>query len=325
VNAVVKSFDPADDKSARAAIAKLGKGVPQADGRAVQVLYLTLGALVEAGAPPEAAWKVAGPGLADVLDRATRFARACVSRAGDAADLDAAFAAVAAMVAGERPKDAAAWRELSARCLASVACLARARKLRRSVAKDAKLLRALDPLTDAVDEVGLLRELLNALDGETVLLLHPASKRGVRAVVTDVASNVELVVLAAGALEGSRPKGKTLKTKLDPVAWTRLAADGTLPEAHEHDHDHDHDEDHDHEHDSLLEGSPSDIPLFGDTRVLLLRDVAKARALPTEAAIPGMEPEIRVTKTLRPADVEALLTEMTKARGKRRGRAPARR
>jgi hypothetical protein len=320
VNAVVNAFDGRDAKAAKTAIVKLGKGLATADGRAIQVLYLTLGALVEAGAPPEAAWKVVGGGVTDVLERATRFARACLEQAGGATEIEAAFAAVAAKVAAERPRDAAAWRELSARCLACVACLARARKLRKTVASDAALLRALEPLTDAVDEVGLLAELLEVLDGETVLILHPSTRRGVRAVISDVASNVELVVLAAGALDARTraraPKAKTLKTKLDPIAWTSLRADGSSPAPHG-----------DHDHDSLLEGRPSDIPLFGDTRAVILRDLPRARALPTEAAIPGLVPEVRVVKTLATADVTALLAEMAKARAPQRPRkrAPKRR
>src|SRR5690606_4910410 len=127
-----------------AAVRLLGQAAAGATGQAAQVLFLTLGAVVEGGASPEAAWPAVDKGLAAELAKATRFARACVRRAGTE-DLEHAFAEAGAAAAAKSPDDAAAWRLLPARCLAAVACLTRSRTLRKRVRKDGTLPKATGP------------------------------------------------------------------------------------------------------------------------------------------------------------------------------------
>jgi hypothetical protein len=81
VGAVVDAFDASDAKAAKAAHAKLDKTVGVAEGHASQVHQLTKGALVEAGAPPEAAWPAVARELEAALEGATRFAMACAQAA----------------------------------------------------------------------------------------------------------------------------------------------------------------------------------------------------------------------------------------------------
>src|SRR5690606_19340868 len=131
VGAVLKAFDPADARTARAALRALDDASAAATGRAAQVLFLAIGALVEAGAPPEQAWPAVVRGLRATLDGATRFAKACVSAAKDDA-VDRAVASAGPAVAARKPRDADAWQILRSRCLAAVACLTRSRKLRAS-------------------------------------------------------------------------------------------------------------------------------------------------------------------------------------------------
>src|SRR5437762_1626893 len=71
VSAVVDAFDAADAKAARAALKKLDVSLEHSEGHASQVLQLTIGALVEAGAPADAAWPSVARELEAALDGAT--------------------------------------------------------------------------------------------------------------------------------------------------------------------------------------------------------------------------------------------------------------
>src|SRR5207302_1600448 len=126
---------------------------------------------------------------------------ACLERAKDAS-VDAAFAAAAIEVSERRPRDAAAWREVPSRCVAAVACLTRSRELRKAMREDHALVGATLPLAEAVDEVGLLLQVLRMIDDEELVVVHRDAKRAFRVAIRDVASNVELLALLADALVG---------------------------------------------------------------------------------------------------------------------------
>jgi hypothetical protein len=313
VNGVVKAFDARDLKATKAAVARIGQGVAKADGRAAQVLHLTLGALVEAGASPELAWPIVSGGLPELYAGATRFAQACLERAKDAA-VEEALAAAAIQVAERRPRDAAAWREAPARSLAAVACLTRSRKLRKAARArtgQGTLLDAAAPLAEAIDEVGLLVQVLRILDDETILVVHPPTERVFRVELREVASNAELLVLLADALGGdgkdriggARPDaravaalkaGKAKKTKLS-IAF----ADG-----------------------DALHGVPDDLPEVSGERVVVLVDLPSPAALDVETSFPALAPAVEVRGALPAREAAAWLAA---AKPRKARRAPKRR
>jgi len=341
VDDVLTSFDDADTRERKAALGVFDKALARAQGRAAQVLYLALGALVEAGAPAELAWPILSRGLREALETATVFAQACVKHSGDPLVADAIEASAVA-VAKKKPKEAHAWLSLPSRCLAAVACLTSSPRLRKAERADGTLHKAAYPLEDAVDEVGFLSQILRVLDDETLVVIHPESRRGFRVVVNDVASNLELFVLLADAIVGDAKKGlvpgkrpdaravaalrspastpkkpPTAVVSFNLVAWTGLEADGTLMPA-----DAEHPE-----HWVWIEGVPADIPPFGDERVVLLQEPVVARVMPVEPAFATLTPELRVTKKLTAGEVDSLLATMGKAAAKLREaqskRAPA--
>jgi hypothetical protein len=310
----------------RPALRLLGKVAAEAEGQAAQILFLTLGAVVEGGAPPEAAWPAIESGLGDLLKRAARFAHACIKHA-EAEDLESAFAEAATTVARKRPLDAAAWNALPSRCLAAVACLTRSRSLRKRVRAERTLRRAAEPLTEAVAEVGFFAQVADMLDDEPIVVLHPATGRGFRVVTRDVASNLELGLLLAdaligdpkqGLLRGRRPSPKAMAAlrneappkgrapnatpAFDLLPWTELSAEGSLPVLDEHTHDHGLD----------LEASPAIIPPLGGHRVVILRDAVHAHSIPIEATFVALRPELRVAARLKPAEVETMLASIQK-------------
>ncbi|MBX3202202.1 MAG: hypothetical protein KF894_28995, partial [Labilithrix sp.] len=122
VERVLDAFDEAPEAERNAALRSIGGALGKLDGRGAQILSLALGALVESGASPELAWPAVGNDLADLLDRATAFARAAVAHAKDE-DVESAIASSGAAVAKKRPRDGEAWKALPSRCLAAVACL----------------------------------------------------------------------------------------------------------------------------------------------------------------------------------------------------------
>jgi hypothetical protein len=276
VNGVVRVFDAADARKTSTAIDRIAAGVRRSDGRAAQVLHLTLGALVEGGASPELAWPAIVEGLETLLHQASRFADACLERARDAA-IDEALASAAMEVAERRPRDAAAWRETPSRCLAAVACLTRSRTLRKNVRGDTALVEATIPLAEAIDEVGLLLQLLRMLDDEPFVVIHAEEKRGFRIVLRDVASNAELLVLLAGPLFGKKTntklaaalaKGKSVSLE------TSLAFDTTV-------------------RGDLIDGVPADFPERNGAHVIVLHSVP-ARALAIDPSFVGLTPTIDV-------------------------------
>lgn len=337
VSAVVDAFDASDAKAAKTALAKLDKSVGTAEGHASQVLQLTIGALVEAGAPPEAAWPAVSRELEAALDGATRFAMAC-AQAAKTPHVETALTKVGAKIAKKSPKDAAAWEALPSRCLAGVACLTRSAKVRAAARKQG-LLETAYPLEDAVAEVGYLTQALRVLDDEELLVLHPELERGFRVRISELGSNAELFVLLANAVIGDPKKGFLPGDKFDPralaaltgdaeppkgsalvaafnfVAFSGLDADGTLPEASEIE-----------DHWIWFEGVPADIPEHGGTRVVLLQDAPFPRMLPMERAFEALAPTVDVIEKIPAAGVKKALAAIAKTakkpqKGKKKPRA----
>ncbi len=334
VDAVLRAFDPKDSKGTAAALAALGKGVKASQGRAAQVLLLALGALVESGATPEAAWPAIEHGLVATLDGAARYAQACLARV-DHLSLDEAVKTEREPVKKKLPKETGAWDLLRSRCMAATACLTRSPKLRAKVRASGKLMKAADPLVDFVDEVTAFSRVLRLVHDEPLLVIHPGQRNGWRFTMRDLSTTTELYVLLLDAIVGDpkkgllaakRPNPKAVVTVKDPdkapkktamldvpfhtVAWTALLPDGTLPDPKS--------EDVEHHNWVWLEGVPGEIPPFEGERVILLQGPVMKRdvevPVPYDALFPTLEPRGKVSR----AEVDRLLAKMTLASAKRR-------
>lgn len=334
VGDVLAAFEKSAPAEFKTAISVLGGGLSKTQGRGTQVLYLTLGALVESGGSAEVAWPVVGRGLRERLKHAGEFARALLKRAPEDGD-DEAFATVATDLARARPRDAAAWQELPSHCLAALACLTRSAKIRKAIRKDGAVVETTLALADAVDEAGLLALAIQLLEDEEVIAYHPASKRAFRFVVGEVATNAELAVLIAASLFADKTSGVPATDKLDPKAletlrgerpagakpkelpipfdlapFTALRSDGTLPPAHDAKGHHHHD------HLASPEGAPGDFPLLGGKRFFVIERAAHEMALPAEPTLPALRPRV-VAKGQVPAAALAKLLAAAKRKPKR--------
>jgi hypothetical protein len=309
VNDVVQAFAGSDTRATRDAIATIAEGMHDADGRSAQVLLLTLGALVEAGAPPELAWPVVADDLPRLLEGAARFAAACVERASGA--LEEALPGVAAEVASRRPRDAAAWQEVPARCLAAIACLTRSRDLRESVKRQSKLLAKALPLADAIDEAGMLVEVLRILNDEAMRVVHEDTRKGFRVAIRDIASNAELLLFLGAALGSQFTSARSRGRAPDPRVVAAVKAGKPKKVTLSLDF-----------RSQPLEAAPADFPTLDGERVVVLRELPSPRALEFELSYPALEPSVRIDGPLTTQEVDACLLKTSpkkrSATGKRR-------
>lgn len=323
VGKALRAFDVEDKAGTKSALRVLDKASSTASGRSLQVLLLALGALVEAGASPEVAWPIASRGLHEAMQGATKFARACIRAAGTE-EVDVAIETAGADVAAKKPKDAEAFRTLPARCLASVACLTRSRKLRARVTDREALAEAAYPLEDVVDEAGFLRQVLLILDDGELTVIHPEVPQGFRVITRDVTTNFELALLLADALMGDAAKGLIPGRRLDARAVAvakgetkapKKAPQVTLPfDLHSLDGTA-----------LALDGIPAEIPVVSGARVIVLQPPHELHESAVEAPFGGLEPRLRVGRTLKPAEVEALVgrRSRTASRAPKKVKAPA--
>lgn len=339
VHAVMNAYDPRDAKGAKTALRLLDAGLLRAkDGRGQQILRLALGALVEAGAPPELAWPTAERGLIDALKVAGRFADACLE-AEDTPSIKEAVKAAGQRLAKKYPREHAAWESLRSRSLLAVACVSHSPKLRAQIQKSRQdLLEAVSALEEDVEELLFLSQIMRVLPDQKMLAIHPGQRRGFRVEVQEVTTNLELFVLLAdaivgdpkkGLLEGRRPSAKAIAALLDPdhapkkppevplpwhlSNWTALRPDGTLPDP----------DDQRSKNWIWFEGVPLDIVPFEGERVLLFQKPIMPRALEVEASFETLTPRVTLASKLGRAEVDRLLLKMGKAAAKVEAKAAA--
>jgi hypothetical protein len=155
----------------------------------------------------------------------------------------------------------------------------------------------------------LLTRVLEVLDDEELLVLHPCTRQGFRVAIAGITHNFQLHTLLAdalvgdpgrGLLPGQRPDPRVVSASRDqpwtdqtPIAracfhmqdWTSIQADGTVdasPFAHLVWH----------------EGKPADIPLFEGRRVVVLSPPTLNRTWKAPRDFVEMAGEVRLLETL---------------------------
>lgn len=312
----------AEGPATTAALRALGKGVARAEGRSLQVLLLALGALVEAGASPTAAWPVASHGLEGAFTAARRFAKRYQDRDPDQS-LAAAVAKAFPALATTSSKDAAAFASLRARALAAVACLTRSARVRAAARRSKTLLRNVAALTE-LPEVGMLHQALQVLDGADVTVLVPTQARGLVVRLRDVATNHELLALLTRELAPEAATKKTAKTSkaagkrkralvtpfilLPPDALDADGAfrDGITPLS--------------------LDDVPAALPTVGKERVVVLAEMTRPARLEAPDPLGGLVPDLGFVKALDEKAMQARLSPRTRTGvGRRRSSSRSRR
>ncbi len=322
-------FDPDDTKAVKLAIGHLDAGLAKAkDARAEEILRLAVGVLVEGGASPEIAWPTAERGLAAAIATAKKYAQAALDQE-DTPSIRDAIQWAGTPLQEKMPREYAAWRSLKSRALVAIACLSASPKLRLRMQKTrAELIEAMAPLEDDVEPLLFLRQLMRVLPDQTMLIIHPEQRRGLRVLVKEITTNMELMVLLhaavigdpkKGFIDGRRPNQKAIKALEDrqsapasPVevtlpffwsSWRALRPDGTLPDAN----------DQRPTNGVWFEGVPLEILPFKGERVILLTKPIMPRTMPVEGSFEALAPSVRVKEKLSGAEVDRLLLAMGKA------------
>jgi hypothetical protein len=337
--ALSKVFEHARDAGADArgrTLAQLAERVATIPLGPASFLAVGCGALVEVGADPEQALAPILARARQALVEATAFAEACQSEARSAPaadDLDTDDAQACIEAFGERvgdrmPEQADAWLAVGDLLRSLTALLSRSAAARATARSDQELTAALERMLGLADPGfgEFVRLLLQVLDGEELLVLHPELGRGYRVRISGVADNFQLDVLLAAALIGNPEQGWLPGSAPDPqvaaaakdgpfsdstptairgfklVNWHGMRPDGTLAEGTD-----------EHEHWIWSEGVPADIAALDGQRIVLLAPPPYPAAFNAGRRFPAMVGDLRVVGTLTSEEVRTWLQRIAAA------------
>lgn len=337
IGAAFAALSPNDRPGAEAALRRLAEEVIDAPTRpdVAGTVALFCGALVESGLDP----RIAINPILERLERqiapdALAFVGACRQAAEDASappseggeseqDNDQEQADPVEQH-GERiaelmPAEGLAFQALEPFSLATVAMLSRSVEARKASRSRTVLRTALDELGGQYGYAGFLWIMMQVLDDELLVVLHPGQRKGYRVRISGLADNFQLHTLLADALVGRfsgrwvrarRPTRAEVAAARDgkvaegaPAArgvfnlwnWQGLKPDGTLRDVSQSA--------------SWIwnEGVPADIAAFEGTRVVLLGPPPYDRSWSVGRRFPSMAGDLRVEAVMTSDEVRDFL------------------
>jgi hypothetical protein len=338
VQTLLEAANRLDDGMRNRVLQRLAGIIEQTDGPRASALALGCGALVEAGGEPDIALGPVLDHLPAMLASAAVFYRACEEadaanpeeeedgEEGEEEEDGSCVDRFGYEVSQRLPEEGLAWVSLEPMGLGAIAMLSRSPQGRRVVRGNGPLRKRVLELAGAHPRMTFLAKLLQVLDDEELLVLHPGQQRGYRVEISGIADNFQLHTLLAGALigepaegwlRGKRPDPRVVAAARDqPVhsrartaegafnlwTWHGLRPDGTLPEPQEAS-----------EHWIWNEGIPADIPPFDGVRVVLLGPVPYARTWNADRCFDGLHARLRIHETLSAAAVRDWLRRIATA------------
>jgi hypothetical protein len=305
---------PADSGICNRLLNHFAELIAQTDGPRASALAIGCGALVENGGDPDIALLPMLEQLPELLAGALVFHNACAALAHavpEDQEQPSPVQEFGQQVQREMPGEALAWLSLGPLCTGAIALLSRSVEGRRQARQMPDLLPRVFGMASNHPRVGFLAQLLQVLDDEPLLVLHPRQQRGYRVRITGIADNFQLHTLLAAALLGDPQKGWLMGKRPDPrvvlaardqpvdpgakVAegafnlwtWQGLQPDGTLPEGMEGS-------------DFWVwnEGIPADIPPFEGVRTVLLGPQPYPRSWNAGRCFDGLHADLRVEEQL---------------------------
>lgn len=338
---VLEHAERADPAALDRAVTRLARHVATVPLAPASFLAVGCGALVEYGADPQAALEPVVARTREALTGAVAFAEACRERGRasrgledpDADDVETCVEAYGKQVGEQLPEQADAWLSASHLLRAMTALLSHSRSARSAARADRALGAAVDDMLRLADPgfAGFVRKLLDVLDGQDLIVLHPGAGRGYRVRIEGIADNFQFDTLLADALVGDPERGWLHGERPDPavvraakdgpitdslptafrnfklVNWHGLRADATLAEGAD-----------DHEHWIWSEGTPADIEPFDGDRVVLLAEPAYPAAANAGRVFAAMTGDVRVLEQLPAEAVRDWLGRIARRAGDRR-------
>ncbi|MBK7584273.1 MAG: hypothetical protein IPI67_29230 [Myxococcales bacterium] len=299
------------------------------EGSSLTLSTVMAGALVERGAPGRALESALFPRLRRWLDESVKLLDKVLGEqpARDASggdEVDEVDEVDESEWVGTRLSEERPWALIGDTYLAAVAVLGADPEARRRQRELLPALRRLEPYHPGA---AWLRQLLDVLDAEPLLVIDVAAGRGLSGTMSGVASNFELFVLVADAASGDpaggyltlvRPpaeavscltghgaqdSGLVVECAFNAYAYTALVERGSLPEASDYSGS---------AHWIWGEGEPWEIPAVDGTRVLLIGPSSYARLIPAQRTYASLDAQVRLTP-LSEAEVEAWLSRIVLA------------
>jgi hypothetical protein len=274
----------------------------------------------------------------EALQKAAAFGRACQNEArrhpgdSDPDDVEACVKQYSQHLAQDMLEEARAWFVLEPICNATLAVLMRLPQACEAIRHDPAFLADLAACPAQNAALQCLRDVLDVLEHEEMVVLHPALKRGYRIRISGIGRNYQLHTLLADALigdpeqgwlPGQRPDPRVVAAAKDgpfPLSkedaadfphaegafllwnWQGLQADGTLPVVLDID-----------KYWIWNEGKPADIVPFEEVRVILLSPPWFSHLWDACRHFPGMRGELEVLETFSPTQVSDWLARITVA------------
>lgn len=338
VSDLIQQAANAGQQDAEVALQHMSALVSQAGFLPAALIAVGCGALIERGADPAIASAAILTRIRESLELAPTFVSACQNEARDhpgvcdPADSAACVQQFGRKISQQMPEVTQAWAALEPFCTAALAVLMRLPAMRETVRNDRAFQGALAAYPLDSSALQCVRDILQVLENEEIIVLHPVLKRGYRVCIRGIGRNFELHTLLADALigdpaqgwlPGQRPDPRVVSAAKDgpfpwpgedakdfPSAvgkfnlwnWQGLQPDGTLPQGFEK-----------KEHWIWNEGKPADIAMFEGVRVILLGPPPYERRWNAGRYFPGMKGEVEVLEHLSPVLVDEWLTRIQAA------------
>lgn len=325
-------FDPERARSAASSLLSAANAASEAEGalalsalaadvaRDSESLVLSAvmaGALIERGTPGDALERVLFPRLKGwlsesvvLLDALLASRPAALTEPSDEMDENEWV--------GTRLSDERAWALIGDTHLAAVALLGASPEAR---ANERDLLPALRRLEPYHPGAAWLRQMLDVLDDEPLVVIDVAARRGSVGTMSGVASNFELFVLiadAASCLELPRPpeaavrclsglgaqdSGIVVEAAFNAYAYSALSEASKLPEPSDYGGS---------AHWIWGEGEPWEIPTLDGTRVVLIGPPSYARLIPAQRTFASLRACLEM-RALATDEVELWLGKIVRA------------
>jgi hypothetical protein len=312
----------------------LSEAIANAELSGAAVAGICCGAIVESGGNPEIPLVNTLVRIQEALTLAQLFAEACENASGDSEPGDEDDETDPIVDHGEQvaewmPENAMAYQAIEPLGMGAIAMLSRSPAGRKMARREFAELHALaDDLAAHHERAFFLAQLLNVLDDERLIVLHPEQRKGYRVVINGVATNFELFVLLADALIGDPSQGWLEGEKPHPLVaavcrdqpaeiaadigatgafnfWNgrALRPDGTLPAPGD-------------ATDTWIwmEGVPADIESLDGQRIVLLGPAPYKRHWHAGRCFEGMLANARVEAQLSDAEFQQWMAKVMQAR-----------
>ncbi|MBK9001816.1 MAG: hypothetical protein IPM35_39340 [Myxococcales bacterium] len=290
------------------------------DAESLVLSAVMAGALIERGAPGEALESVLFPRLQTWLAESVVLLDALLAEHPPAAgeqsvddELDE-NEWVGTRLSEERP-----WALIGDTYLPAVALLGASPKARRGERALLPALRRLEPYHPGAS---WLRQMLDVLDDEPLVVIDVAARKGSAGSMSGVASNFELFVLIADAVagelglprppeaavrclsgQGAQDSGIVVEAAFNAYAYSALGAACKLPEASDYGGS---------AHWIWGEGEPWEIPALEGTRVVLIGPPSYARLVPAQRTFASLRARLDMRPMARD-EVDAWIARIVRA------------